>query len=57
VRPGPAAGPDALTEASRGAGLVVVGSHGLGAFGRAVLDSADRAALRRAGVPVLVVRG
>lgn len=55
-RHGPAVGSDALTDASRGAGLVVVGSHRFGAFGRAVLDSAGRAALRRAGVPVLVVR-
>ncbi|MFD0887059.1 universal stress protein, partial [Streptosporangium algeriense] len=46
----------ALGEASKTAGLVVVGSRGLGGFGSAVLGSVSHGVLHHAGCPVAVVR-
>lgn len=45
----------ALLEASKGAGLLVVGSHGRGALRRAALGSVSAAVLRSATCPVAVV--
>ena len=45
-----------LVTASRAAALLVVGSRGLGAVGRAVLGSVSSGALRHAHCPVAVVR-
>jgi nucleotide-binding universal stress UspA family protein len=45
----------ALVEASKGAGLLVVGSHGRGAIRRAALGSVSAAVLRSATCPVAVV--
>ncbi|WP_457186174.1 universal stress protein [Nocardioides sp. P5_E3] len=45
-----------LVDASRGATLVVVGSHGLGFFGGLLLGSVSQAVLQRAECPVVVVR-
>lgn len=45
-----------LVDASRGAALVVVGSHGLGFFGGLLLGSVSQAVLQRAECPVVVVR-
>ncbi|WP_169979992.1 universal stress protein [Microbispora sp. H10836] len=47
---------DALVQASRGAGLLVVGSHGRGALGSAMLGSVSRGVLHHAECPVAVVR-
>ncbi len=47
----------ALVDACQGAGLLVVGGRSLGGFRRMVLGSVSRAAVRRAKVPILVVRG
>ena len=47
---------DALVQASRGADLVVVGSHGRGALGAAMLGSVSRGVLHHAECPVAVVR-
>ncbi|GIH96299.1 universal stress protein [Planobispora siamensis] len=46
----------ALSDASRRADLVVVGSRGLGGFGAAVLGSVGHGVLHRAHCPVAVVR-
>ncbi|ETK32327.1 universal stress protein [Microbispora sp. ATCC PTA-5024] len=46
----------ALTEASGDADLLVVGSHGRGALGSAVLGSVGRAVLHHAACPVAIVR-
>ena len=56
-RRGPGGGSDALVDACSGAGLLVVGSRSLGGFRRMVLGSVGRAAVHRAKVPILVVRG
>ena len=45
-----------LVDASRGASLLVVGSHGLGFFGGLLLGSVSQAVLQRAECPVMVVR-
>ncbi|GIH95221.1 universal stress protein [Planobispora siamensis] len=45
-----------LSDASRRADLVVVGSHGRGGFGSAVLGSVSHGVLHRAHCPVAVVR-
>ena len=45
-----------LVDASRGASLLVVGSHGLGFFGGLLLGSVSQAVLQRAECPVAVVR-
>ena len=45
-----------LVDASRGASLLVVGSHGLGFFGGLLLGSVSQAVLQRAECPVVVVR-
>ncbi|PRX60426.1 universal stress protein family protein [Nonomuraea fuscirosea] len=45
-----------LTEASRRADLVVVGSHGRGPLGSALLGSVSRGTLHHAACPVAVVR-
>lgn len=45
----------ALLEASKGAALVVVGTHGRGEFLSAVLGSVSQTLLRKANVPVVVV--
>ena len=50
-------GADALVDACRGAGLLVVGSRSLGGLRRMAFGSVSRAAVRRTPVPVLVVRG
>ncbi|GGO03258.1 universal stress protein [Microbispora rosea subsp. aerata] len=47
---------DALVQASRGASLLVVGSHGRGALGSAMLGSVSRGVLHHAECPVAVVR-
>jgi nucleotide-binding universal stress UspA family protein len=47
----------ALVDASEGAGLLVVGRRSLDGFRRMLLGSVSRATLRRADVPLLVVRG
>ncbi|MEV7808037.1 universal stress protein [Microbispora sp. NPDC088329] len=47
---------DALVRASRGAGLLVVGSHGRGVLGSAMLGSVSRGVLHHAECPVAVVR-
>ncbi|MEU6413088.1 universal stress protein [Microbispora sp. NPDC046933] len=47
---------DALVQASRGADLLVVGSHGRGALGAAMLGSVSRGVLHHAECPVAVVR-
>ncbi|MEU7696542.1 universal stress protein [Microbispora hainanensis] len=47
---------DALVQASRAAGLLVVGSHGRGAVGSAMLGSVSRGVLHHAECPVAVVR-
>ncbi|MEV4165884.1 universal stress protein [Nonomuraea dietziae] len=46
---------EALTEASKGADLVVVGSHGTNALERALLGSVSRGVLHHAHCPVAVV--
>ncbi|MFG1969001.1 universal stress protein [Nonomuraea fuscirosea] len=46
----------AMTEASRRADLVVVGSHGRGTLGSALLGSVSRGTLHHAACPVAVVR-
>ena len=46
----------ALTEASEGAQLLVVGSHGRGGFKGMVLGSTSRALLQSAPCPMMVVR-
>lgn len=45
----------ALTEASRTAGMLVVGAHGRGPLGMFVLGSVSRGLVGRAGCPVVVV--
>ncbi|MEN3534298.1 universal stress protein [Microbispora sp. ZYX-F-249] len=47
---------DALVQAARGAGLLVVGSRGRGALGSAMLGSVSRGVLHHAECPVAVVR-
>jgi nucleotide-binding universal stress UspA family protein len=47
---------DALVQASRAAGLLVVGSRGRGALGAAMLGSVSRGVLHHAECPVAVVR-
>ncbi|GII76711.1 hypothetical protein Sru01_16930 [Sphaerisporangium rufum] len=48
---------DALVKAADGAELLVVGSHGRGAVGSALLGSVSRSVLHHAAVPTAVVRG
>ncbi|MEW9531758.1 universal stress protein [Microbispora sp. NPDC049125] len=48
---------EALVDASSGADLLVVGSHGRGALGSAVIGSVSRGVLHHAHCPVAVVRG
>ncbi len=48
---------EVLIDASRGAGLLVVGSRGLGGFTGLLLGSVGRKCLARAACPVLVVHG
>ncbi|SHF27018.1 universal stress protein [Streptoalloteichus hindustanus] len=47
---------EALVEAAANAALLVVGSHGRGALGRALLGSVSHAVLNRADCPVAVLR-
>ena len=47
---------DGLVQASRGSALLVVGSHGRGALGAAMLGSVSRGVLNHAECPVAVVR-
>src|SRR5215207_5705184 len=52
--------PDAeiVTQAEEiGAGLIVMGSRGLGAFGRSLMGGVSESVVRHAHCPVLVVRG
>jgi hypothetical protein len=52
--------PDAeiVTQAEEiGAGLIVVGSRGLGASGRSLMGGVSESVVRHAHCPVLVVRG
>ncbi|MFF0862027.1 universal stress protein [Nonomuraea sp. NPDC003560] len=57
VQEAPSAHPvDALTTASGQAGLLVVGSHGRGGLGSALLGSVSRGVLHHARCPVAVVR-
>ena len=46
----------ALTDASEGAQLLVVGSHGRGGFKGMLLGSTSRALLQSAPCPMMVVR-
>jgi nucleotide-binding universal stress UspA family protein len=47
---------EVLAEASRSAGLVVVGSRGHGGFAGMMLGSVGHSVLRKASSPVAVVR-
>ncbi|EEI18182.1 universal stress protein [Corynebacterium lipophiloflavum] len=47
----------ALTEAARGAQLLITGSHGRGGFKGMLLGSTSRALLQSAPCPIMVVRG
>ncbi|WP_344316650.1 universal stress protein [Acrocarpospora pleiomorpha] len=55
-RQGPIEGEPESAEETVMAGLVVVGSRGMGAFGSAVLGSVSHGVLHRASCPVAVVR-
>jgi nucleotide-binding universal stress UspA family protein len=47
---------DALVDASEGANLVVVGSHGRGGLASALLGSVSQHVVRHAGCPVVIIR-